>query len=92
MIKVSQKSKSPKSIKEREAIDYGADEYAIAPDHGANELPAMEHEYDFEADQQIAWIIDDAVAKTKAIPKQKKTVTLPGDNGADERKNSVSSS
>ena len=28
----------------------GADEYPETPDHGANELPPMEHEDDFEPD------------------------------------------
>ena len=47
------------------------------PDHGADELPPMDHEEDFEPDLQIAWIIDDAVPKTKPLPKNKKTVSLP---------------
>ena len=47
------------------------------PHHGANELPPIEHEGEFEANQQIAWIIDDAVARTKPLPKRKKVVDLP---------------
>jgi len=39
----------------------------------------MEHDFDFEPDQQIAWIIDDAVPKTKPLPKRKKVVGLPDD-------------
>ena len=59
-------------------FDYtGADEYKQAPGHGANELPPMFHEGEFESSQQIAWIIDDAVARTKPLPKHKKTVGAP---------------
>jgi len=46
-------------------------DYIEVPYHGANELPPMEYEPDFEPDQQIAWIIDDAVPKTKPLPKHK---------------------
>ena len=49
------------------------------PNHGANELPPVEHESEFETDQQIAWIIDDAVAKTKPLLKRKKVVKLRDD-------------
>lgn len=61
------------SIKPKEKI---IDE---VPYHGANELPPMQHEPDFEPDQQIAWIIDDAVAKTKPLPKHKQVVKLADD-------------
>lgn len=56
---------------------------APVPHHGANELPPIEHEGEFEADQQIAWIIDDAVARTKPLPKRKKVIDLvPEDYGS----------
>ena len=43
----------------------------------------MEHEYEFETNYQIAWIIDDAVPKTKPLPKKKKVVQLPPHNPLD---------
>ena len=63
--------------------DTGADEYRAPPEYGANELPPMEHEYEFETNYQIAWIIDDAVPKTKPLPKKKKVVQLPPHNPLD---------
>ena len=59
------------------ALDTGADEIKRAPNHGANELPPEPYEPEFPADHFIAWIIDDAVAKTKPLPKWKKVVDLP---------------
>ena len=35
---------------------------------------------EFEANHQIAWIIDDAVAKTKPLPKRKKVIDLVPEN------------
>ena len=57
--------------------DTGADENQAAPSHGANELPPEPYEPEFPADHYIAWIIDDAVARTKPLPKWKKAVDLP---------------
>ena len=64
------------SLKEKDMT--GADENNPAvPSHGANELPPMIHEDEFEPYQQVAWIIDDAVAKTKPLPKRKTVIELP---------------
>ena len=51
---------------------------ANVPFHGANELAPMVHEDEFEPYSQVAWIIDDAVAKTKPLPKRKTVIDLPG--------------
>lgn len=52
----------------------GADELDGAPGHGANELPPVPYVGEFPANNYIAWIIDDAVARTKPLPQWKKTV------------------
>ena len=52
------------------------------PKHGANELPPQIQETEFEQDVYIAWIIDDAVARTKALPRRKKTIAIDITNHA----------
>ena len=52
------------------------------PRHGANELPPMIHEAEFEPDVHIAWIIDDAVARTKALPRRKQVIAIDITNHA----------
>ena len=54
----------------------GAEEAVPVPHHGANELPPMLHEAEFEPDVHIAWIIDDAVARTKALPRRKQVIDI----------------
>ena len=60
--------------------DNGAEEAVRVPNHGANELPPMTHETEFEPDVHIAWIIDDAVARTKALPRRKQVIDITNHN------------
>ena len=77
----------------RPVPNHGADEYRRPPSHGADELPVVEHETEFDTTYQIAWIIDDAVPKTKPLPKRKKVIdlpTTPRSGGADKSADDVS--
>ena len=60
----------------RRGDDAGADELDIsnAPHYGANELPPVPYVGEFASDNFIAWIIDDAISRTKPLPQWKKTV------------------